>query len=224
MNSPFATITARPIKTQTISFSAVFAGTLIALLIDGAFMFIAGGIGLFSFRLELGEMPSVLVLGGTAIYLVAAAIIAFSVGGYVAARLGRSEHKWDAGVYGVSSFALATLIASIFIMPTIMLNTSGAFATVGMMPNGKPTSQLIMDQLAQLRIVTDLKLLEGKAVTVFAPMQQEQREQTKETLEATQDVRRGAALTSFGIVGLLIIGAIASILGGRRSVKKVIDN
>jgi hypothetical protein len=199
-------------ESHPLNFGAIFAGTVIALVIGIAITLFSGGFALATFRLERGEVPGEWMLIGVAAIT---AITSSFFGGYIATRLSHVDRRFDATMHALSTFALATILAIGLLGPSATLDTSALMAKAGVGPNGRTPNETLMEQLAQIKIVTDMKLLKGKAVTVFMPVRPEQQAQQVEKVEIEHAARRDSAHASFIALGMLLLGGVASLMGSR---------
>lgn len=113
---------AAPLK--RISWGAIVAGTILALVFQVMLALLGLGIGLATIDPQSGDTPALTTFGSASgIWAVLTVLIATFLGAYAAARFAGSANKRDAALHGVTTWATATLVA-------VYLLTSGASALV----------------------------------------------------------------------------------------------
>ena len=104
---------------KRISWASVFAGVLIAIVIQIALSLLGIGIGLSSVDATTEENP-VQGLGiGSAIWYVMSSLISLFTGGWVAGRLSRTKQGFDGAIHGLLTWSIVTLITLYFITTTV---------------------------------------------------------------------------------------------------------
>lgn len=110
----------------SISLRAVLAGTIVALAMQALLSLLGLGLDFISFRVNnavIGNMALV-----SMIWLIATSAISMFVGGWIAGRVSNSNLQWVGSLHGIVTWALATLITFVFIMPTAEILVGGAAA------------------------------------------------------------------------------------------------
>lgn len=105
--------TAPPSLRRRVSWGAIFAGAIVAVVVSMALNLLGVAIGASTVNLAQGSTPSAASFGiGSGIWLVLSNLIALAIGAYVAAHLSGVTEHGDAALHGLSVWALATLIAA----------------------------------------------------------------------------------------------------------------
>ncbi len=113
---------AAPLK--RISWGAIVAGTILALVFQVMLALLGLGIGLATIDPQNGDTPALSTFGSASgIWAIATVLIATFLGAFAASRFAGSASKRDAALHGVTTWATATLVA-------VYLLTSGASALV----------------------------------------------------------------------------------------------
>lgn len=112
----------RPLK--RISWSAVFAGVLIAIIIQLLLSLLGVGIGMSSID-AVEEHNPVKGLGtGSVIWYAITSLIALFIGGWIAGRLAQTPRRFDAFLHGVLTWSVVTLI-TFYLLTTAVGNLIG---------------------------------------------------------------------------------------------------
>lgn len=220
---------------------AIVVGMLIGLLLDIALTALGTGVGLVSIPWERasGESATAGIIS-SAVGMIIIGIISFGIGGYVAGRMAANNSRWYSAVHGLASFALATLFV-VTVGSVIGLSFAGTLVDrAGLAVGATKGADIAMSEISKLRIVTDMSILKGKAVTQFVIPGSSQANTLDKSLkeigqtadEVTQDpafkekaatvaadARKGVALASFSFLALLLIVGAASVWGGDRGGK-----
>lgn len=122
MNREIAYTTDRPVMggpalTKRISWSAVFAGVLVAVVTQMLLTLLGLGIGLGSLD-TVEEQNSTAGLGiGTAIWYIVSSLLSLFAGGWVAGRLASAPRMFDGVIHGVLTWSLVTLF-TVYLLTT----------------------------------------------------------------------------------------------------------
>lgn len=205
---------------------------------------VASGVGLVSFKLERGQFPHAGIQRIGAVYGFIVIIVSFFVGGFTSARFARPETRagsiWSGlGSWSVVVVSLAFLIGSFASSVSSFLVEAGVGA--GAAAGAAGTVDEITSELSKVRIVTDMKILKGRAVTQFevprpkrelagvaaqeAPREMKSAQTNltpspktkREAVQMAGTARSMAGEASLVIAALLLIGAFASAWGGATS-------
>ena len=116
---------------KRISWSAVFAGVLVALVTQMLLTLLGLGIG-FGTIDPLQERNPVAGLGiGSAIWYIISSLLSLFVGGWIAGRLSSASQRFDGIIHGVLTWCLVTLLTIYFLTTTIGSIIGGAGKLVG---------------------------------------------------------------------------------------------
>lgn len=116
---------------KRISWSAVFAGVLVAIVSQMLLTLLGVGIGLSTID-PVTEGNPVAGLGtGSAIWYIVSSLLSLFVGGWIAGRLASAPRLFDGIIHGVLTWCLATLLTIYFLTTTIGSIIGGAGRLVG---------------------------------------------------------------------------------------------
>lgn len=116
---------------KRISWSAVFAGVLIAIVLQLLLSLLGLGIGLGTIDPMEEQNPTAGLGTGTAIWYIISSLLSLLAGGWVAGRLASSPRPFDGIIHGVLTWALVTLLTIYFLTTTIGSLIGGAGRLVG---------------------------------------------------------------------------------------------
>lgn len=141
INPAGAVVTSTPANYwRRISWGSIFAGVLVAIVVQLALSLLGIGIGLSTVD-PIEESNPVAGLGiGAAIWYAVSSLIALFAGGWVAGRLASSPRSFDGMLHGILTWSLVTVVSFYFLTTTIgsiiggvgsiVKNTLGAAGTV----------------------------------------------------------------------------------------------
>ena len=116
---------------KRISWSAVFAGVLVAIVTQMLLTLLGIGIGLGTID-PLQERNPVAGLGiGSAIWYIISSLISLFIGGWIAGRLASAPRRFDGIIHGVLTWCLVTLLTIYFLTTTLGSLIGGAGKLVG---------------------------------------------------------------------------------------------
>jgi hypothetical protein len=116
---------------KRISWSAVFAGVLVAVVTQILLSMLGLGVGLSTID-PMEESKPLQGLGiGSAIWYLVSSLLALFAGGWVAGRLASTPRLFDGILHGVLTWCLATLITLYFLTTTVGSIVGGASRLVG---------------------------------------------------------------------------------------------
>jgi hypothetical protein len=122
---------ARTILINQVSWGAVLAGVVVALVSQLILNMIGIGIGVATLDLARGDNPSASSFSiGAGIWWTVSGILAALAGGYAAGRLAGKPTESTASWHGLTSWALTTLIIFYLLTTTIGGIVGGAYRTV----------------------------------------------------------------------------------------------
>jgi hypothetical protein len=126
-----ALASASPIAVNRISWSAVFAGVVIALIVQLLLSMLGFGIGLATIDPAGDGSPAATTLSTTAaIWWVVSGIIASAAGGYVAGRACGATQLTVGLLHGLTAWAATTLVILYLLTTSVGGLVGGAFSTV----------------------------------------------------------------------------------------------
>ncbi|UHG93818.1 hypothetical protein [Spirosoma oryzicola] len=116
---------------KRISWSAVFAGVLVAIVSQLLLSLLGLGIGLSTIDPETEQNPTAGLGTGGAIWYVISSLLSLFVGGWIAGRLASAPRLFDGIIHGVLTWSLATLLTIYFLTTTIGSLIGGASRLLG---------------------------------------------------------------------------------------------
>ncbi len=273
ISQPPPTEEVRSILQNRVSWGAILAGVVVALITQVLLTLLGAGIGIATLDPGTGDNPAASTFSIAAgIWYMVSGIIAAFVGGYVAARLSGKTVPTTGALHGLTTWALTTLLVLWFLTSTVGALVGGVFSGVASAVGGvgQTVAQAAGPMLAeanpleaiesQVRATgTDPEALNASAVNAVRKLMTSSeadagpaREQAAQALakargipveQATQQVtamekqyrdtiaaakqqatdaaKATASAASTGAVSAfiaLVLGAIASWLGGRSGV------
>lgn len=151
-----------------MTFSGIFVGSIIGIAVQILFGLLGSAIGLTGFELERGEIPKLGSLIALGFFGTLSVLASFSIAGYVAARVSIPRDRFTAILYGAATWGLVTL-AFAFFTTRLVSGMGGVLARAGVGASTAFTASSFFKELSELkpRIVTDLSIMKGKAVTTI---------------------------------------------------------
>lgn len=116
---------------KRISWSAVFAGVLVAIVTQMLLTLLGLGIGLGTIDPVEETNPTAGLGIGSAIWYIISSLISLFLGGWVAGRLASAPRLFDGVIHGVLTWCLVTLLTIYFLTTTIGSIIGGAGRLVG---------------------------------------------------------------------------------------------
>ena len=104
---------------KRISWGSVFAGVLIAIVIQIALSLLGIGIGLSTVDPKTEANPAAGLGTGTAIWYIITSLLALFTGGWIAGRLSPTRRPFDGIIHGILAWSLVTLVTLYFLTTTI---------------------------------------------------------------------------------------------------------
>lgn len=106
-----ATVDAHTIMVNSVSWGAIFAGVVVALVTQVLLTMLGVGIGIATLDPGAGNSPEASTFSiGAGIWYVLSGIIAAFVGGYIAARMSGKTVATTGALHGLTTWALTTLV------------------------------------------------------------------------------------------------------------------
>jgi hypothetical protein len=117
---------------RRVSWSALFAAVFVTLAIELMLSILGVGVGLGFVSPEAGATPHASSLGiGAGVWWFVSTLVAFGIGGYVAAWLAGITVRFDGVLHGVVTWAIATMVAVYLLTTALGGLLGGAFSLVG---------------------------------------------------------------------------------------------
>ncbi|MGY2053224.1 PhnA-like protein [Methylobacterium sp. JK268] len=121
----------RAIALNQVSWGAVIAGTVTALVTQVIVNMVGLGIGLASLGTSASDSPSASTVSlGAGLWFVGSGVVASLAGGYIAGRLSGKPRAGTAGLHGLVSWAVTTLVVLYLLTSTVGGLVGGAFSGV----------------------------------------------------------------------------------------------
>ena len=117
---------------KRISWAAVFAGVLIAIVIQLTLSLLGLGIGLSTIDPKVEENPIAGLGTGTAIWYGLSSLLSLFAGGWIAGRLARTPKLFDGIIHGILAWALITIVMLYFLTTTL----GSIFGGIGRLAGG----------------------------------------------------------------------------------------
>ncbi|MCE7066650.1 hypothetical protein [Dyadobacter sp. CY326] len=122
---------AQPSFLKRISWSAVFAGVLIALVVQMLLSLLGLGVGLSTIDAVEEQNPAAGLGMGTAIWYIISSLVSLFIGGWIAGRLASAPRTFDGIIHGVLTWSLVTLLTIYFLTTTVGSIIGGAGRMLG---------------------------------------------------------------------------------------------
>ena len=116
---------------KRISWSAVFAGVLVAIVTQMLLTLLGLGIGLGTIDAVEERNPAAGLGTGSAIWYIISSLLSLFLGGWVAGRLASAPRLFDGVIHGVLTWCLTTLLTIYFLTTTIGSIIGGAGRLLG---------------------------------------------------------------------------------------------
>ncbi len=116
---------------KRISWGAVFAGVLIAVVVQIALSLLGLGIGLSTIDPKTDAHPTSGLGIGSAIWYMLSSLIALFAGGWIAGRLSPTKRVFDGIIHGLLAWSLVTLVTLYFLSTTLGSILGGVGKLVG---------------------------------------------------------------------------------------------
>ena len=122
---------------KRISWGAVIAGVVLALVVQLLLGMLGMGIGMSTIQPASGDMPSAQALGiGAAMWWVVTSLVALFIGGWVAGHLAGVPQRLDGTLHGLLTWAVTTLL-TVYLLSTAVGNLlSGTVGVLGSVASG----------------------------------------------------------------------------------------
>ena len=119
------------ISIKSISWSSVFAGVLIAIVVQICLSLLGIGIGLSTIDAKTETNPTAGLGIGTGIWYILSSVISIFAGAWIAGRLAQTVRLFDGVIHGLLTWSLVTLVTLYFISTTLGSIIGGASKLIG---------------------------------------------------------------------------------------------
>ena len=132
-----ATQDAHAILLNKVSWGAVFAGVVIALVVQILLTMLGAGIGLATWDPGSADNPDASTFSiVAAIWYMLSGIVAAYAGGFIAGRMSGKTHQSAGAFHGLTTWAVTTLLVLYFLTTTIGAIVGGAFSGIASVVGG----------------------------------------------------------------------------------------
>ncbi|RWI11875.1 PhnA-like protein [Mesorhizobium sp.] len=122
---------AHTILLNKVSWGAIFAGVVVALVVQVLLTMLGAGIGIATLDAGTGENTEASTFSIAAgIWYILSGIVAAFVGGYIAARMSGKTLPTTGAFHGLTTWALTTLLVLYFLTSTVGAIVGGAFSGI----------------------------------------------------------------------------------------------
>jgi hypothetical protein len=189
---------------RRVSWGGIFAGTVVALVVQVCLTLLGLGIGLgvVSQTTATGAISDAGIAAG--IWLGVSTLISLFIGGFVAARLAGIPTRPDSMLHGIVVWGLGTLVSLYLATTAVGTAVSGIAGIVG--PGLKMAGQGISAVVPQ-----DERQQIQQAIKQPEQALKQAQQEAVQTAQQAAPIASGAALGAFVA---LVLGAIAAALGG----------
>ena len=150
---------------RKVSWGAVFAGMVIAVVVQLVLSLLGAGIGLSTIDPLRYNTPDASTFGmGAGIWWVISSVVALFAGGWVAGHLSGSPDKTDAVLHGLLTWGLATIV-TVYLLASILgsvvrggasvVGKTASVAAAGVGAAAGPAGDMVKDQMAASGITLD---------------------------------------------------------------------
>lgn len=137
---------------NSVSWSAIFAGVVVALVVQVLLTMLGVGIGVATLDPVAGDKPAASTFSiAAAIWYVVAGIIAAFAGGYIAARMSGKTSATTSALHGLTTWAFTTLLVLYLLTTAVGAVVGGAFTgiTSAVGGLGQTVAQMAAPMLAE---------------------------------------------------------------------------
>jgi len=205
--------TTLPLPAKHVSWGAVIAGMVIAVVVHLVLGLVGAGVGLGAFDPLGYSSPDATAYGiGAGVWWAVSSVIALFLGGWVAGHLCGSLEKTDAVLHGLLTWALATIVTVYLITAMVSTVVRGGAAIVGKAADlaGSGSATAAAPAIDAVRSTMP-------AASQAPALTAQQRAESREVAADAASVSSTAALAA---AGALALGAVAGALGGMAGRRK----
>lgn len=221
----------RPPTWRRVSWGAVIAGVVIAMVLQLVLSLLGAGLGLSTIDPMSRSSPEPATFGIAAgIWWVASSAMALFAGGWVSAHLAGAPDKTDASLHGLLTWALAAIVTT-YLLASLMgaalgggsklLGSAATAGASGAIPDAmrrQVPSDLSVDSLknqAQQRLAQVVSPGAAAPSDPSAPPTEEQKQQAEAKARQVADAAaKRASQAALALLLAMVVGAIAATLGG----------
>lgn len=150
---------------KRVSWGAVFAGMVIAVVVQLVLSLLGAGIGLSTVDPMQNETPGAASLGiGAGIWWAVSSVIALFAGGWIASHLAASPDKTDSMLHGLLTWGVATIV-TVYLLASVVgsvmrggaavIGKGASIAASGVSAAAGPAAEMAKEQMADSGITLD---------------------------------------------------------------------
>lgn len=203
---------------RRISWGAVFAGVVMALVVQVLLAMLGTGIGLSTMDPASGATPDAQTFGlGAGLWWAVSMLVALFIGGWVAGHMAGLPAASDGRLHGLLVWGLTTLLMLYLLSSTVGGVIGGAFNLMGNAAQGAAGASQeviggIVEQAKDVAREAGVNVDANRPGEVLTEQQKaEAAQRARQTADTAASVGAQAGLWGFGA---LLLGAIAAALGG----------
>ena len=205
------TATTLPLPARHVSWGAVFAGMVIAIVVQLVLGLLGAGVGLGAFDPLGYSSPDASAYGiGAALWWAASSIVALFLGGWVAGHLCGSLEKTDAVLHGLLTWGLATIVTVYLIASMVSTVVRGGAAIVGQAADAAPGRVTA----AAAPAIDAVRSTLPAASQAPAATAQQRADAEARARRIAGDAASASSQGALAAAAALALGAIAGALGG----------
>jgi hypothetical protein len=208
----------RPTVVSHVSWSSVFAGVVITMVVMFTLAILGMGIGLSSIQPQSQANPFSGLGTGSLIWWVIISIVSLFIGGWVSSRMAGIQRASDGALHGLVTWGVSTLVMVFFLTSTVgaviggglglvknVAQIGGATGGAAAAANPGATRGAVNQMQQAIPNITN----QAKNIT---PQQRQQMEAQARNVGG--QVAKGAAAGAFGTFILLVLEGLAAAFGG----------
>jgi hypothetical protein len=207
--------TTLPLPAKHVSWGAVIAGMVIAVVVHLVLGLVGAGVGLGAFDPLGYSSPDATAYGiGAGVWWAVSSVIALFLGGWVAGHLCGSLEKTDAVLHGLLTWALATIVTVYLITAMVSSVVRGGAAIVGKAADlaGSGSATAAAPAIDAVRSTLP--------AASQAPAAQQRAELEARSRQVAGDAASVSSAAALAAAGALALGAVAGALGGMAGRRK----
>ncbi|MEJ7687472.1 MAG: hypothetical protein WKG52_11010 [Variovorax sp.] len=221
---------------RRVSWGAIVAGVVIALVVQLVLSLLGAGIGLSTIDPLRNSSPDAATFGiGAGVWWVASSAVALFAGGWVAAHLAGAPDKTDASLHGLLTWGLATIVAVYLVASAVGAAVSGGASMLGTAATasagaGGSIADAAKRQLGGADVSVEsikneaqqrLAQAAGQAPT-GAPVATEEQKAAAEAKarQAADATAKRSSQAALAVLLAMVVGAIAATFGGSLAGRK----
>lgn len=221
---PYATRLEDVVETRPISWPAIIAGVMVALVVQLVLNMIGAGLGFSAIDPLEGEIPTAVTFSiASGLWMLVSGIVALFAGGWLASYLGGLTHDEDGMLHGLVTWALSTLVLALFLVAvfgSLLLGTLNALgigaSVVAPQAAQSATSGPINERDVGAfinQIMSEGNSQDALVDMVVARTNMSRAEASKAVEEAQRTARVAADKTAEAFAHVMLWGALSLIVG-----------